>query len=286
MPTTFYACDMRCTYLLIHALILLPAIPLSAQQLTQQSVSTSLGAIAVQVNEVAGSTPIIFLHGVYYDHQLWQEYVDRIHDRTVITLDMPLHGDSKQIPTSAWTLDDCADMLIEVLDELHVERVIAIGHSWGSMTILRAAVKAPGRFQAVGFCNMPTEPASTKTIRQFRLQHLLLDFRTFYTKQVAKSMYGKQGYAQRPELSAYLATSMGRLTKQEIKQTDTSVILQAEDATPLLAILAVPALALKGVEDYVPVSPHLPTRVATGGHVSPLEAPEAVWEFIQEVVEL
>jgi 3-oxoadipate enol-lactonase len=56
---------------------------------------------------------------------------------------MPLHGHSRENIRPNWTLNDCADMLIEILDSLHIPRVIAIGHSWGSMTILRAAHKHP-----------------------------------------------------------------------------------------------------------------------------------------------
>lgn len=31
-----------------------------------------------------------------------------------------------------WTLDDCALMLLDILDALEIDQVIAMGHSWGS----------------------------------------------------------------------------------------------------------------------------------------------------------
>ena len=58
-------------------------------------VNTHLGKIAVY-KKIADTEniPIIFLHGVYFDHHLWDIQIEEIKDRTVITVDMPLHGES------------------------------------------------------------------------------------------------------------------------------------------------------------------------------------------------
>ena len=124
-------------------------------------IPTKLGKIAVY-QQIADSdkTPIILLHGVYFDHHLWDAVIESLNDRTIITLDMPMHGMSKQLSKNDWTLADCADMLIEILHDLKLPKVIAIGHSWGSMTILRAAHKNPELFSAIGLCNMPYMAAS------------------------------------------------------------------------------------------------------------------------------
>jgi pimeloyl-ACP methyl ester carboxylesterase len=97
---------------------------------------TRIGKIAVYVHKGPSLvTPVIFLHGVYFDHHLWDEQVKQISNRTVITLDMPLHGLSKTITKPDWSLQDCAAMLFEILDSLNISRVVAIGHSWGSMSM-------------------------------------------------------------------------------------------------------------------------------------------------------
>jgi 3-oxoadipate enol-lactonase len=271
--------------LILVLVIVLCSMPiLQAQNMQQLTVTTQLGKIAVQVKEVSGTIPIIFLHGVYFDRHLWNYQTSRINDRTVITLDMPLHGDSDDITISNWTLEDCADMLLEILDSLEVEKVIAIGHSWGSMTILRAAARSPERFQAIGLCNMPLEAGNRKIRRKFRSQYLVLPFRRFYTKQVAKALYARQSLDQDPELVDHLDRSMSILSNGDIKYTDLAVIMNADDGEAYLRNLEIPAIALKGEDDYVPVSEHLHTWIVAGGHVSPLEAPEQVFVFIQEVL--
>jgi pimeloyl-ACP methyl ester carboxylesterase len=249
-------------------------------------INTNLGKIAVYPKLVdSDKTPIIFLHGVYFDHHLWDEVIDSIQDRTTYSVDMPFHGLSKEITKNDWSLNDCADMLTEILNSLQISKVIAIGHSWGSMTILRAAYKHPERFEGIGLCNMPFEAASPKQKRMFKLQHTLLFFRKFYTKQAAKSLFGKSSLKLNPQLHDQLQRPMNILTIEDITQIDKKVILDAEDARTMILNLKVKAIALKGKEDYVPTPPKIQTILVDGGHISPLEEPLKVMDLIWLLVE-
>jgi pimeloyl-ACP methyl ester carboxylesterase len=248
-------------------------------------ISTSLGSIAVYQNDVNNDKiPLILLHGVYFDHHLWDAQVSELKDRKVITIDMPWHGKSIDNVPEQWNLDDCAEMLIEILNNLKIEQVVAVGHSWGSMTILRAAHKYPERFASVGFCNMPFESQTKGQRRTFKLQHAALMFRNFYLRQAGKALFADTSLKANPQLMDELLKPMSRLSNRVIKATDTYVILNAEDSTPLIHELTVHAHAIKGLDDYVP-EPPLPTTVITGGHVSPLEAPEEVLTFILEIIQ-
>ncbi len=245
-------------------------------------IQTNIGKIAIyKTDRTSDKLPVILLHGVYFDHHLWDEQVKHIDDRTVVTIDMPFHGLSKEITKNDWSLNDCADMLIEIFDSLKLAKVIAIGHSWGSMTILRAAYKHPERFEGIGLCNMPFEAASPKQKRMFKLQHTLLFFRKFYTKQAAKSLFGKSSLKENPQLYDQLQRPMNILTIDDIKQIDKKVILDAEEATTMILKLKVKAIALKGKEDYVPTPPKIQTILVSGGHISPLEEPKALSELVE-----
>ncbi|MCE2822362.1 MAG: alpha/beta hydrolase [Saprospiraceae bacterium] len=258
-------------------LFILKSIAMDAQT---DFVTTRIGTIAVQQKRVVSEkTPLIFLHGVYLDHHLWDVQVNAIKDRTIVTLDMPFHGSSRKVSTD-WTLDDCAGMLIQVLDSLQIPKVIAIGHSWGSMTIIRAADKYPERFESLFLCNMPFEAVGKAQKWLFGLRHSLLVFRKFYAKQVAGSLFGRKS-ANNPELVAQLERSMGVLSGREVKLTDRKVIIDAEDATALIRRLKIGAIAVKGREDYVPVPPGMETTIIDGGHISPMEEPEKVTGLIR-----
>jgi 3-oxoadipate enol-lactonase len=260
------------------------AIDMESQQPTTY-ISTKLGKIAVYQKSVdSDKTPIILLHGVYFDHHLWDKVIESIKDRPIITMDMPFHGLSKEMTKNDWTLDDCADMLIEVLYGLQLPKVIAIGHSWGSMTILRAAHKTPELFSAIGLCNMPFRNASKRKKLILRMQHAMLPFRNFYTQQTAKVIFGSLSLIENASLACELKRSMDLLTITHIKHTDRAVIVNAKDTIGLLKTLKVKALALKGEDDYLPAPPYLETIIVKGGHVSPMENPEEVSEFIDRLL--
>ena len=248
-------------------------------------INTNLGKIAVYPKRVdSDKTPIIFLHGVYFDHHLWDEVIDSIQDRTTYSVDMPFHGLSKEITKNDWSLNDCAEMLLEILDSLKITQVIAVGHSWGSMTILRAASKQPERFESVLLCNMPFLAATKKQKITFGLQHSMLLFRNFYTKQAAKALFGKTSLKENPSLVDQLKRPMDLLSNAQIKQTDKAVIADAEDASDLIKNLKVRALSLKGIEDYVPAPPSIETIIIGGGHISPLEKPEEVLNLVNKLL--
>jgi 3-oxoadipate enol-lactonase len=248
-------------------------------------VNTNIGKIAV-FQQLADSekTPIIFLHGVYFDYHLWDAVIESIKDRTIITMDMPFHGLSKEITKNDWTLDDCADMLLEILNGLQLPKVIAIGHSWGSMTILRAAHKNPELFSAIGLCNMPFGAVSKTKKLTLRLQHTMLPFRNFYTQQAAKALFGKSSLNANPSLTDELKRTMDLLTIPQIKHTDRAVIANAENTSALMKTLSIKALALKGEEDYVPAPPCLETILVKGGHVSPIENPDSVIALVKRIL--
>lgn len=248
-------------------------------------IKTSIGDIAIHIHpNTTSNPPIIFLHGVYFDHHLWDTQIANINDRTVISIDMPLHGKSRENIKADWTLKDCAKMLIEILDSLQIEKVIAIGHSWGSMTILRAAHTHPERFFSVGLCNMPYNAASRKQKAIFGIQHSMLFFRDFYAKQVAKALFGTNSLKENPSLLTQLMRPMSILSNKEVKKIDKEVILYADDTTNLIITLPIKAIALKGKEDYIPTSPVIENIVIGGRHVSPLEKPQEVSDLIKKLM--
>ena len=252
--------------------------------MTQSFVHTNLGSIAVYQKTVPDSIPIILLHGVYFDHNLWNYCVDRITERTVVTIDMPFHGKSKNILNINWNMEDWAKMLLEILDSIGVDQVYAVGHSWGSMTILRAATQSPERFRAIGLCNMPFNKGDFATRLKFGFQHLVLPLRSFYTKQVAKAMFSESSRRNKPQIVEYLHSSMSLLSDKEVRKTDKAVITSVDDGKQYLDKLQTPALSLKGVQDYVGIPERIEMRVVDGAHTSPLEQPDKVLDFIYEIL--
>ncbi|HMM12616.1 MAG TPA: alpha/beta hydrolase [Bacteroidales bacterium] len=253
----------------------------------KQIIKTQIGQIAVFSKQTEHQAmPVIFLHGVYFDHHLWENQVNAITDRPVLAIDMPLHGESKTSIKKNWTLDDCALMLLEILDSLKIEKVMAVGHSWGSMTILRAANQNPERFAGVVLCNMPFKEPAKKEIHNIKLQHTAMVFRKFYMKQAGKSLMSKESLSNNPGLLDKLIGPMRKLSNKEVKYTDKAVRMDAKDATSLIHKLTLPAFAIVGEEDYVGLPPIKETILVKGGHVSPIEVPDEVNNQITKLIQL
>jgi pimeloyl-ACP methyl ester carboxylesterase len=279
---------MKLNFLTLAVLLL--SSTLQAQSTTKMEkkfINTEIGRIALFYKQInTEKIPVLFLHGVYFDHHLWEYQIEQITERTVIAIDMPMHGESNQNIKVDWNLNNCADMLLEILDSLKIDKVIAVGHSWGSMTILRAANKSPQRFSASVLCNMPFKEISNKEKRNIRLQHSALFFRKFYMKQAGKALMGKESLVSNPDLLQKLLTPMSRLSSKEIKYIDKAVRINADDATHLIENLKTPSIAIVGEEDYVGIPLVKETITVKGGHISPLEVPEEVNMLISKLIKL
>ena len=73
---------------------------------------------------------------------------------------------------------------------------------------------------------------------------------------------------------------MSQLSNKDIRKTDKAVISNVNSGSPYLEKLIVPALAIKGKDDYVPTLETIETIIVEGKHTSPLEQPEKVMELI------
>jgi pimeloyl-ACP methyl ester carboxylesterase len=185
-----------------------------------------------------------------------------------------------------WDLTACAEMLIEIIEASPFEQVVAVGQSWGSMTILRAAVKRPDLFRRLGFANMPLDAGNLWKSITYAFQSIMLPFRRFYSKQAAKILFAADSLQQHPEFYHYLYTKMRNLTLSQLIHTDKRVVISPDSGFDFINQLQVPALAVKGEFDYVPVPGPIALTVIPGGHISPLEAPTEFKKWFDQLLDL
>jgi pimeloyl-ACP methyl ester carboxylesterase len=248
-------------------------------------IKTRLGQISVAIDGQSADVPIVFMHGVFLDKTLWDAYGPDISGRKHIYIDMPAHGASSNVGRD-WSLDDCVTMLIDILNELEIERCVIIGHSWGSMTALRAANLFPSRFAAACLFNMPFKRSTGAGRWGFTLQKTMVFFRKFYARQAANSLYTKEFLSTHPEYSTQMEARLSLRPPKEISRVIDAVILEAKDSTTLIEHLTIPVLAIVGKSDYVGIPPKIDARVVPGGHISPHEAPEETRQAIKDVLAL
>jgi pimeloyl-ACP methyl ester carboxylesterase len=105
----------------------------------------------IYYEEYGQGEPLFLLHGFTGTGEHWKSFVpEYAKNYRVIVWDMRGHGRSTNADTSINFLHATAARdLLSLMDKLKLNKVKAIGHSSGGMTILYAAIMAPDRFDAI-----------------------------------------------------------------------------------------------------------------------------------------
>mgnify|MGYP001368019771 CR=1 FL=1 len=81
------------------------------------------------------SIPLVFIHGVGLDHQMWSEQVSYFNEFSILTYDLLGHGKTPCIKEKL-SLKDFSNQLLVLLDHLKIKKINLIGFSLGSLIAL------------------------------------------------------------------------------------------------------------------------------------------------------
>ena len=85
-----------------------------------------------QIHEVENTTPIVFIHGVGLNHEIWNPQIEFFKKQTTITYDLFCHGKS----TCAFdqiSFEDFAHQINGLLQFLRIQKTILVGFSLGGL---------------------------------------------------------------------------------------------------------------------------------------------------------
>ena len=94
------------------------------------------------------TTPLVFVHGVGLDHQMWEPQTSFLKEYSIITYDLLGHGKTP-FNKEEITLDDFSKQLLSVLDFLKVDKCNLVGFSLGSLIALDFASKFQSRLKSL-----------------------------------------------------------------------------------------------------------------------------------------
>lgn len=117
-----------------------------------------LAVAAVNIVRTSDAPPVLLVHGMGGDHSSWREVGRQLAltGRSVIAVDLRGHGRSEH--AVRYALDDFADDLAVVLDELAVPRADVVAHSLGAHSALRLAMTRPERVRRLVLEEPPPMP--------------------------------------------------------------------------------------------------------------------------------
>lgn len=283
--------------------------PVAAQELT--AVSADGSRLHIEVHGPEGAPAVVLSHGWTCSIAFWAPVVRALAaDHRVVVYDQRGHGRSPAARPGGYSTTALADDLDAVLEAALAlgERAVLAGHSMGGMTVMAAAGRPAvrDRAAAVLLCStgssrllaesrvVPLGGARTRT----RAHRALLGSSaplgpvTPLAKRILK--YVTLGAGATPEMVEACARIVHACPRRP--RAEWAHVLAELDLEAQLAQLTVPTAVIVGTADRLTPAVHarrlaaaLPdclglTELPGLGHMTPVEAPEAVGGAIRELV--
>ena len=99
-------------------------------------------------NKKEQSIPIVFVHGVGLTYEIWQPQLDFFNGYSNLSYDILGHGKSSLTKQNI-SFDDFSDQLIELINELKIEKIHLVGFSIGSLIARNFATRYGERLRSL-----------------------------------------------------------------------------------------------------------------------------------------
>lgn len=248
--------------------------------------------------EERGSGPVlVMVHGFPFDRTMWIEQLKGLAKiRRACAVDLRGHGLSSDPGPGDYSMDLFADDVARTLDDIGTDQIDLCGLSMGGYVLFSFWRRHPDRVRSLIFCDTKAEadPDEAKAGREKTAALVREQGMESLYEQLAPKLVGRSP-AERvmAELKRmFLATT------PEVAAADALAMRDRQDSTGDLGTISVPVLWIHGEEDQLmqidaarATAEAIPgarfAAIPGGGHVAPLENPDAVnkamAEFLREV---
>jgi 3-oxoadipate enol-lactonase len=206
----------------------------------------------------------------------------------VIAIDPPGHGDSAALGRT-FSLEECGDAVVAILDSCKETSAIIAGNSWGGMVAMNVAARHSVRTRAIVVMNSAATSVSIAHRIEYGLMPTLVRLFGIISPLIAiatRSFLGATAHKQRKDIKAFIASKLRSLDRINIVHVVNSILLGRADQRPLLSRITRPTLIIGGTEDkvFAPAEQQLMQKgiagsqlvMITAGHFAPLEAAHEV----------
>lgn len=263
--------------------------------------SAFINGINLTWDDVGHGPPVVLIHGFPLCRTLWRPQVTALTAAGYRALVPDLRGfgqsDAGNINVS---MDLYADDLVELLDHLGIEQVTAVGMSMGGYVLFNLLERYPERINAAVFAVtrcLPDDDGGRQRRRQLA-QAALQQGPQAVADPFLDLLFAPQTMIDRPRLAEEV---YGWMVNSPTAGLSAGLLAMAgrRDATPLLAGIRTPALAIGAVQDRA-IPPEHSTMIADtipgctlavipdAGHLVNLERSGAfnrvLLEFLRETV--
>ena len=266
--------------------------------MSERMVDTRVGGLKVRVEGEGAQRPTALLwHSLFVDERTWARVVpDLARDRNLIIVTGPGHGASGDAG-HRYTMDDCADAALEVLDAIGVEEPVDwVGNAWGGHVGIVFASQHPDRVRTLITAGTPLHPY--KLADRLSTSLLVLIYRWFgpiryLTDAVVEALLSQHTRNTDPSAADLVRDCFAGADRAGMTNAVISTSLNRLDLKPLLPAIHTPTLFITGSEhpDWSPeqmrtaanLLPHGSTQVVdAAAYLVPLEAPTQFTRCVRE----
>jgi len=237
------------------------------------------------------ASALLLVHGFPLDHRMWAGQLEGLSSRVrVIAPDLRGQGRS-EVPPGPYTMDQHADDLAALLDELGIDRAAVCGLSMGGYVTFAFWRRHPRRASALILADTRAEPDSD-AVRANR------DAAMARIRQAGAAAYAEEMLPRVLAAGSMADDRIAGPARRIMAEQPPGGLIAAllgmrdrPDSTPTLPTISAPALVIAGALDALTppadaqkmASPIRGAQVAlipAAGHLSPLENPVAVNEAL------
>jgi pimeloyl-ACP methyl ester carboxylesterase len=237
-------------------------------------------------------TPIILVHGVGADLEMWEAVAERLAPRhDVVRYDMLGHGASAK-PPGPYCLHDFIGQLQRLADGLAIPKFVLAGFSMGGLVAQGFALAAPDRVERLTLLNTvfdrsPQERAAVEA----RVREVVKRGHAAGIAAALERWFTPAFRAARPEVVAGIGRRMETNDFQAYAAAYGLFASADRELAGRIAGIAIPTMVVTGAEDQRSTTamamamaerlPHGRCHIIPGQrHMTPLEVPDLVAELI------
>ena len=245
--------------------------------------------IKISYTDAGKGTAVVLLHGFLENKSMWNNLLPELITKyRVITIDLLGHGNTECLGY-VHSMEDQADMVHEVLQDLKIRKVLLIGHSMGGYVTLAFAELYPKNVKGIVLLNSTAraDSAERKTNRDRAIVAVKQNYTAFVRMSIANLFSEKNReilldeieYVKKEALKTLLQGIVASLEGMKIRK-DREVLLNF-DTFPLLLILGKQDPVLNYDENASQIK-NTPVQLVTfpDGHMSHIENREELTKVL------
>ena len=251
--------------------------------------------IQIAYTDTGRGEVIVLLHGFLENLNMWEAILPELPEKKrFICVDLLGHGSSQRLGY-IHTMDEMAQSINHLLNQLNIKQATFLGHSMGGYVTLAFAELFPLRIKKMLLLNStPLADSSERVVNRNRAIRLVKQNKNAFVRMAITNLFGKEG---REQLQEHINTLVEQAQQMPAENIVAAIegLKSRKDRTHILNNFTGEKIFLAGEEDeIVPLeslrqlakATHTQLITFKGGHMTHLEAKEELLGFFKNSIKI